>query len=82
VLAPQGNVRSEKQRIDFLVRRDGVEDARAWVERTLKLYRQAIASGTGHAATSEYRPRFEQSIREFKAWLESEKQGKAVEESA
>jgi hypothetical protein len=75
-------VRSEKQRIDFLVRRDGVEDARAWVERTLKLYQRAIASSTGHAATGEYRPRFEQSIREFKAWLESEKQGKAVEAPA
>jgi hypothetical protein len=72
----------EKQRIDFLVRRNGVEDACAWVERTLELYQRAITSSTSHAATSEYRPRFEQSIREFKAWLAGEKQGKAVEESA
>ena len=63
---------SEKQRIDFLVRRDGVKDARAWLERTLELYQQAIASDTSHAATSEYRPRFEQSIREFKAWLHAD----------
>lgn len=61
---------SEKQRIEFLVRRDGVEAARAWVERTLKLYREAIASGTSHAATKEYRPLFEQSIRQFEDWLE------------
>jgi hypothetical protein len=61
---------SEKQRIDLLVRRDGIREARAWVERTLKLYREAIASGAGHAATQEYRPLFEQSIREFEDWLE------------
>jgi hypothetical protein len=60
---------SEKQRIEFLVRRDGVKEARAWVERTLKLYRDAIASGTSHAATKEYRPLFEQSIRDFEDWL-------------
>lgn len=60
---------SEKERIELLVRRDGVEQARAWVERTLKLYREAIASASGHAATKEYRPLFEQSIREFEDWL-------------
>jgi hypothetical protein len=63
--APAG----EKERIELLVRRDGVEQARAWVERTLKLYREAIASGS-HAASDAYRPRFEQSIRDFEAWLE------------
>lgn len=51
------------------MRRDGVEGARAWVERTLTLYREAIASGTSHAAKKEYRPLFEQSIREFEEWL-------------
>ncbi len=58
----------EKERIEFLVRRDGVEQARAWVERTLKLYREAIASGS-HAASPAYRPLFEQSIRDFEIWL-------------
>ena len=48
---------TEKHRIEFLVRRDGEEPARAWVERTLKIYREAIASG-GHGATKEYRPLF------------------------
>ena len=60
---------SENQRIELLVRRDGVQQAREWVARTLALYRQAIASGASHAATADYRPRFEQSIREFEAWL-------------
>lgn len=59
---------SESNRIELLVRRDGIDKARTWVERTLKLYRDAIASGS-HAATNEYRPLFEQSIREFEEWL-------------
>jgi hypothetical protein len=61
---------SEKQRIELLVRRDGIKEARAWVDRTLRLYRDAIASGASHAATKEYRPLFEQSIREFEDWLQ------------
>lgn len=60
---------SEKARIEFLVRRDGLKGARAWVERTLKLYREAIASRTSHASTKEYRPLFEQSTRDFEEWL-------------
>jgi len=63
---------SEKDRIELLVRRDGPAEARAWVERTLKLYREAVASG-GYAATKEYQPLFEQSIREFEDWLKGEK---------
>jgi hypothetical protein len=59
----------EKARIELLVRRDGLEEARAWVERTLRLYREAIASRASHASTQEYRPLFEQSIRDFEQWL-------------
>jgi hypothetical protein len=59
---------TETHRIEFLVRRDGEESARAWVERTLKLYREAIASG-GYAASNAFRPLFEQSIREYEDWL-------------
>jgi hypothetical protein len=59
---------TERLRIAFLVRRDGIGQARAWVERTLQLYREAIASGS-FAAAPWYRPLFEQSIGEFEAWL-------------
>jgi hypothetical protein len=65
---------SEWDRIDFLVRRDGEEQARAWVERTLKLYREAIASRSP-AATDAYRPMFEESIRVYEQWL---RRGRAV----
>jgi len=59
---------SEQRRIQFLVDRDGLAAAQAWVKRTLQLYCEAVAS-PGHASTGEYRPRFEQSIRDFEAWL-------------
>ncbi|MGQ0546897.1 MAG: hypothetical protein ACT4P3_16450 [Betaproteobacteria bacterium] len=69
---------SETQRIELLVRRDGVREARAWVERTLKLYREAIASRGSHAATGEYRPRFEQSVRDFEDWLQGSTTGPSI----
>ncbi len=59
---------SEVRRIELIVRRDGEAAARAWVERTLEIYRAALASG-GYAASAPYRPLFEQSIREFEQWL-------------
>lgn len=61
--------RSEQGRIEFLLRRDGREATRVWVERTLGIYRQALADAGSHARDPVYRPRFEQSVREFEAWL-------------
>ncbi|MDQ3797759.1 MAG: hypothetical protein M3294_09415 [Pseudomonadota bacterium] len=61
--------RPEIERIDFLVRRDGKAAARAWVERTLAIYRAAIAKPGSHASSTTYRPLFEDSIRTFEAWL-------------
>jgi hypothetical protein len=59
----------ETQRIQFLLERDGPDTTRAWVERTLAIYREAIQSHNHHASLSDYRPSFEASIREFEAWL-------------
>ena len=66
----RGRDATEQSRIAFLVQRDGEEAARVWVERTLKLYREAIAT-KGHAAQPDYRPLFEESIRVFERWLQS-----------
>ena len=60
---------AESSRIQFLLDRDGPEAARAWVQRTLEIYRQALAHADSHASTSEFRPLFEQAVREFEAWL-------------
>ena len=59
---------SEARRIAFLVGRDGEPAARAWVERTLHLYREAVTTKS-HAARPDYRPLFEASIRTFEQWL-------------
>ena len=59
---------SEARRIEFLLQRDGEAATRAWVERTLEIYRTAMASD-GYAASAAYRPLFEESIREFEQWL-------------
>ncbi|MEW5942259.1 MAG: hypothetical protein AB1710_00215 [Pseudomonadota bacterium] len=59
----------ETDRINLLVARDGEETARAWVERTLALYRSALADPHSYASTREYRPLFEQSVQEFERWL-------------
>lgn len=59
----------EQHRIDFLIQRDGYERARKWVERTLELYRDAVATSSSHASLPEYRRGFEQAIDEFQAWL-------------
>jgi hypothetical protein len=67
---------TEKHRIEFLVRRDGIAAAQAWVERTLQLYREAVGS-PGHASTNEYRRLFEQSIRDFEAWLKGDERSQS-----
>ncbi len=59
----------ERQRIDFLVRRDGVAAAHAWVARTLDIYSTAINNHRSYASQPPYRPLFEQSIRAFEIWL-------------
>lgn len=59
----------EQQRINLLIERDGEAAAREWVKRTLDIYRQALKSSASHASLPEYRPLFEQSIREFEHWL-------------
>ncbi len=65
-------LRSESARIKFLLERDGPEATQAWVERTIKIYRQALRSGST-TSDSLYRPRFEQAIREFEEWLATQR---------
>jgi hypothetical protein len=59
---------SETGRIELLLRRDGYDATRAWVERTLDIYRAATLPGR-HGSDSSYRALFERSISEFEAWL-------------
>ena len=65
------DVRPESERIEFLLRRDGYETTRKWVERTIGLYRAEIGPRGSYATDATYRPRFEKAIREFEDWLGS-----------
>lgn len=62
--ATHTKLKPESERIQFLLKRDGPEATRAWVQRTLEIYRQAF-----HHGDSMYRARFEQAVREFEEWL-------------
>ncbi len=66
--------RPESERIALLLKRDGLEATRAWAERTLAIYRRALADPRHYANDSSYKPRFERAVREFDEWLSGEKQ--------
>ncbi len=65
----------EKRRIEFLIERDGLEATRAWVARTMKIYRQAVLykgdiNKRGHFATTiAFRRKFIESYLSFKKFL-------------
>ncbi len=63
------DARPESERIQFLLRRDGYEASRAWVECTLNTYREALERRGSYVADATYRPLFEKSVREFQEWL-------------
>ena len=65
--------RSEAGRIDFLLARDGRQATRAWVERTLRMYREELGRPTSYASDAAYRPRFESAVRAFEEWLAGER---------
>lgn len=64
-LTALADVRPESERIKFLLRRDGYEATRKWVERTLAMYRAELGRQSSYATDSTYRPRFEKAVREF-----------------
>ena len=65
--------RTELRRIEFLLSRDGPAATQVWVKRTLALYRKELADASSFVGDTTFRPRFEQSVREFEEWLKSHK---------
>ena len=61
--------RPESEHIDFLLQRDGPKATRAWVERTLTMYRKELSHPNSYACDVTYRPRFEKAVREYEDWL-------------
>lgn len=73
-------IADEYERIRLLVERDGQSAARAWVERTLQIYLEAVASPGSHAPLTHYKPLFEASIDVFRQWLREQPPGSAADE--
>ena len=65
--------RPESERIELLLKRDGLEATRAWVERTHTIYRQALADLRNYANDPSYKPLFERAVREFEEWLAAQR---------
>ena len=60
---------SEQRRIEFLIERDGLQQATEWVRRTMQIYRRAVLAKGHFAHAYPYRHRFVVSYLEFKRWL-------------
>jgi hypothetical protein len=64
---------SERGRIDFLIRRDGMTAALEWVRRTVWIYRNALKSGSGYGQA--YRRELVSSCCDFRQWLRQQHAG-------
>jgi hypothetical protein len=62
---------TERLRLETLVARDGPDAAREWARRTAALYRQSISDPVHFASQPDWKPRFEQIIRELETFAES-----------
>lgn len=60
---------TETNRLELIVQRDGLDAAIAWAGRTMQTYLEALKDPRHYARTTEYRPKFEESVREFQRWL-------------
>ncbi|HKR41494.1 MAG TPA: hypothetical protein VJU59_17765 [Paraburkholderia sp.] len=60
---------SERARIEFLIERDGLQQATEWVRRTMHIYRRAVLNKGHFAHAHPYRRRFIVAYLEFRRWL-------------
>jgi hypothetical protein len=62
---------NERIRLETLSARDGVEAAKHWADWATTLYRRSICDPTHFASQPEWKPLFEQSIRELATFAET-----------
>ena len=62
---------SERERLEALCARDGVEAAKLWARRAANLYRVSIGNPTHYASQSDWKPLLDQSIRELEVFSET-----------
>jgi hypothetical protein len=61
----------ERERLQALVARDGMEAAKEWAKRTAVIYGQSISNPDHYASQPAWKPRFEQSIHELRMFAET-----------
>lgn len=61
---------SERIRLEMLRARDGDNAAKAWARSALRLYRESTGNPAHFASQSDWKPRFEDSMRELATFAE------------
>ena len=61
----------ERERLKALLARDGMEAAKEWARRTAAIYSLSISNRDHYASQPDWKPLFEQSIRELKMFAET-----------
>jgi len=61
----------ERERLKALSARDGMEAAKEWASKTAVIYCLSISNPDHYASQPDWKPRFEQSIRELKMYAET-----------
>ena len=61
---------SERRRIALLCARDGEDAAKEWAQSTVQLYRQSMENRAHFASQTDWKARFEDSVRELTAFME------------
>ncbi|MBX3300606.1 MAG: hypothetical protein KF693_00165 [Nitrospira sp.] len=57
-------------RLTMLCARDGEDAAKEWARAAVQLYRQSLANPGHFASQSDWKPRFELSVRELATFAE------------
>lgn len=56
---------AERLRLETLVARDGLEEAKQWADKTVGLYRSSFCTPTHYASQFDWKLRFEESVQEL-----------------
>ena len=62
---------SEHLRLETLLARDGLENAKQWAKKTADLYLSSFCEPSHYASQPDWRPLFEKSIQELKHFAET-----------
>jgi len=62
---------SERLRLETLIARDGLEQAKQWANKTAALYLSSFSEPSHFASQPDWRPLFEKSIQELKRFAET-----------